>query len=144
MKEKCEKLFHVGELIKAMIAIVFVAVSVIISVLIIAFHFEIYITVLIIAFLLLCDVLLIFDYVSYRKAAFLAEISGDKVVFYKVGNTVEKNTDDCSKIKSFSSFYLIFFGKDFADFPVVRRARNAFQKKVFIMQKSEGEIYGYK
>jgi hypothetical protein len=109
MKEKCEKLFHIGEIYYALFIILIFAISVIITVLSIVLRLGAVAVAIVFAVFIAVDLFSFFAYRTYRKSAYYVEVDGDKAVFYVTGGSIEKNVADCKRIiRTGFELFLIF------------------------------------
>ena len=115
MKEKCEKLFHIYELINAIVLILYLLISsailVLFTVFLIAQHKYVFILP-VAAFVLFGDAINIIGFKIFKKSAFYAERNGDSIDFYVVGKTVSKKISDCVKIGNSAYYRTVFTFND--------------------------------
>ena len=109
MKEKCEKLFHVGEVYYT----IFIILIFLISLFIIGLTVILRVGWLLILIVTLAFALVnVFSFISYRiyqKSAYYVEIKEEKILLYVTGNCLEKNISDCKRIIRTGFEIFLFF-----------------------------------
>lgn len=109
MKEKCEKLFHVGKIGYTLFLILILVLSIAVTVLVISLKAGMFSIIKTAVCFILVDIGSFIACKIYYNSAYYVEKVGEKLVFYTENGLKEKSVNDCKRMLRFSSEFFLFF-----------------------------------